>query len=459
MYAVLDIETTGGKFNEEGITEIAIYKFDGHKVVDQFISLVNPEQPIQPFVVKLTGINNGMLTSAPKFYEVAKRVVEITSDCTLVAHNADFDYRILRTEFRRLGFDYERNSLCTVELAQQLLPGQTSYSLGKLSRALGIPMADRHRASGDAQATVQLFKLLLSKDSSKNILKKMLRSSSGYSINNNRLLQILDETPAATGVYYLHNTEGDIIYIGRSKNIKKQINKHFTSDSAKAKMLQKEVNAVTYELTGNELFATLKEHEEIIINKPKFNVHGFSQRMYNFALYDFFDEKGYHNIYIDKVDDEKEHLISFVNYAQANSFILKAIDDFQLCPNLINKSSNKGKCLDYSAGKCKGACIQEEQPEEYNKRIDALKEKYSLKNKNLVIIDRGREIGEKSLILIEDGSLQGIGYYKLNHQLKNIDTIRSIITPMQHNTQREHIINNYLRKNKRIKTISLTTHE
>ena len=119
MYAILDIETTGGQFNEEGITEIAIYKFDGHEIVDQFISLVNPEIPIQPFVVKLTGINNAMLRSAPKFYEVAKRIVEITNDCVLVAHNTAFDYRILRTEFRRLGFDFNKQTLCTVELSQK----------------------------------------------------------------------------------------------------------------------------------------------------------------------------------------------------------------------------------------------------------------------------------------------------------------------------------------------------
>ena len=111
MYAILDIETTGGQFNEEGITEIAIYKFDGHEIVDQFISLVNPEKEIQPFVVKLTGINNAMLRTAPKFYEVAKRIIQITQDCIVVAHNSSFDYRILRIEFNRLGLLTLRKAL------------------------------------------------------------------------------------------------------------------------------------------------------------------------------------------------------------------------------------------------------------------------------------------------------------------------------------------------------------
>ena len=157
MYTILDIETTGGKYNEEGITEIAIHKFDGHKVVDKFISLVNPEKEIQPFVVNLTGINSKMLQTAPKFHEVAKRIVEITEDSVLVAHNAQFDYRILRTEFRRLGYNFERKTLCTVDLSKTLLPDAESYSLGKLVRSLGIAVSDRHRANGDALATLKLF--------------------------------------------------------------------------------------------------------------------------------------------------------------------------------------------------------------------------------------------------------------------------------------------------------------
>ena len=174
MFAILDIESTGGKYNEEGITEIAIYKFDGEKVVDQFISLINPERKIQSFVVGLTGINNEMLRNAPKFYEVAKRIVEITENCVLVAHNAKFDYRILRTEFSRLGFEFERKSICTVDLSQKLVPDLPSYSLGKLVKNLGIPITNRHRASGDALATVELFKLLLQKDTSKTVISESI---------------------------------------------------------------------------------------------------------------------------------------------------------------------------------------------------------------------------------------------------------------------------------------------
>src|SRR6056297_3276664 len=187
MYSILDIESTGGKYNEEGITEIAIHKFDGHQVVDKFICLVNPEREIQPFVAKLTGINNKMLRSAPKFHEVAKRIVEITEDTVLVAHNAQFDYRILRTEFKRLGYNFERKTLCTVDLSKRLIPEAESHSLGKLVRSLGIPVSDRHRANGDALATLKLFKVLLAKDSGKTIIKGVIRKETHGELSERQL--------------------------------------------------------------------------------------------------------------------------------------------------------------------------------------------------------------------------------------------------------------------------------
>ena len=271
MYAILDIETTGGKFNEEGITEIAVYKYDGHQIIDQFISLVNPERDIQEFVTKLTGINNAMLKNAPKFFEIAKRIIEITQDCILIAHNASFDYRILKTEFKRLGYDYQKNTLCTVILSKKLIIGTPSYSLGKLCRHLGIPVTDRHRANGDALATVKLFKLLLDKDVNKEIITQSIK----YFDNRHeklRITKILDELPEAQGVFYIHNQEGNIIFIGRGNNIKLEANKQFVKKTLKAERVLKRVYKVTYEETGNPLFTRLKYHLDLDSIRPKYNI-------------------------------------------------------------------------------------------------------------------------------------------------------------------------------------------
>lgn len=350
LYAILDIETTGGQFNDEGITEIAIYKFDGHQIVDTFVSLINPERDIQPFVVKLTGINSGMLKNAPKFFEVAKRIVEITKDCVLVAHNADFDSRILTTEFRRLGFDYERKTVCTVELSKTLIPDQPTYKLGKLCRALGIPVSSRHRAEGDAIATVQLFKLLLNKDVNKNIIKEAIKTENKRKLAP-KLQGILDELPSKTGIFYVHNNKRDIMYIGKGRNIRKAVNQLFLRSTKRAKTLQNLVVSVSHEETGNELVAELKFIEELSIHKPTYNK------------------------------------------SQRSSF-------------------------------------------------PAIK----FSNPNLMIVDKGRDIGEKSVVLIEDNKLKGFCYTDLAYQLNHLEVLRNLISPLHNSKNNRFIVKNYLQK-------------
>ncbi|WP_409416915.1 exonuclease domain-containing protein [Flavobacterium sp. PS2] len=451
MYAILDIETTGGQFNEEGITEIAIYKFDGHEVVDQFISLVNPEIPIQPFVVKLTGISNAMLRSAPKFFEVAKRIIEITSDCVIVAHNASFDYRILRTEFRRLGYDFEAKTLCTVELAKKLIPEQPSYSLGKLVRALGIPMADRHRANGDAMATVKLFKMLLEKDTEKTIIKDFIKLEVEKGIAP-KLLDIVAQAPTKTGVYYIHNESGNLIYIGKSRNIKKRINQHFTGTNTKSKKIQAEVFTVTYDETGSELIALLKESEEIKVNKPKYN-RSQKKTIFPLSLYAEKDKNGYLNLKLQKTDGRKKEITSYGSLQEGKNALFFITDKYKLCQKLTGLYLTKKECFQYKIKECDGACIGEITPEKYNARVQNFITDYSFENKNMILVDRGRTVNERSAVLIENGVYKGYAFYDLNYQITNIEILKNIIIPMQNNRDAKSIIQNYMRKSKSLKVI------
>ncbi len=372
MYAILDIETTGGKYNEEGITEIAIHKFDGQQVVDQFITLINPEREIQPFVVNLTGINSKMLQTAPKFHEVAKRIVEITQNTVLVAHNAQFDYRILRTEFRRLGYNFERKTLCTVDLAKTLIPEAESHSLGKLVRSLGIAVSDRHRANGDALATLKLFKILLTKDLEKTIITEVTRAETQGELSH-RQLKIVDLMPSETGVYYMHNKDGKVIYIGKSTDIKKRVNEHFTSNAKLSRSLQKETRKITFEKTGNELIAFLKVNEELRRNTPKYPTY------------------------------KKE---------------------ISLTP-IPNGSGNM--------------------------QMDVI----SLAGKNIMVVDKGRELGERSAILIKNGKIKGMGFYDLNYQINNIHILESIMTPMEGNAKMLQEVEAYITYKKVLKIIDL----
>lgn len=455
MYAILDIETTGGKYNEEGITEIAIYRFDGHEIVDQFSSLINPERPIQPFVVNLTGINNEMLRQAPKFYEVAKRIIEITDDCILVAHNALFDNRILTTEFDRLGYPFEKQTLCTVELAKKLIPDMPSYSLGKLVRALGIPLTDRHRAQGDAKATVSLFKMLLAKDTSKQIISETVRKDPKKKLDS-KLLNLVENIPSEVGVYYMLNEAGDVIYIGKSKNIKKRLSQHFTSENRKSKRIQQQVKSVSFEKTGSELIALLKESEEIKQIKPMFN-RALRKSSYTHQLTSFVDENGYINLSIEKADGRKKAIITFSNFQQAKSELFKITEEYNLCQKLNGLYDSKNQCFNYTIKECYGACINKEPAEEYNARVKAFLEKKSFENQNMLIIDRGRDVEERAVVLIEGGKYKGYGFYNLNHQINNPEILKTIINPMQNNRDAQHIIQSYLRSKKVLKTVNLST--
>lgn len=393
-----------------------------------------------------------MLRNAPKFYEVAKRIVEITEDCIVVAHNAKFDNRILKTEFKRLGFEYKKRTLCTVELAKQLIPGQQSYSLGKLTRSLGIPVSDRHRASGDALATVSLFKMLLAKDSEKSIIKDSIRLEPKLQIEP-RLKDIIDELPSITGVYYMHKEDGEIIYIGKSKNIKNRVNQHFTSTTPKSKKMQLQVSAVTYEATGSELVALLKESEEIKRNKPIFN-RAQRRTIFTHGLFSFTDDNGYLNLKVAKINGKEKPITTFANLQSAKSFMSKTVDEHNLCQKLTGIYPTKSNCFNYTIKKCHGACINEEEPENYNNRTSKIILHHSFENQNMVIIDYGREHDERSAILIENGVYKGFGFYNLNYQINNIDILKSIITPMQHNRDTQHIIQSYLRQNKRLKVLN-----
>jgi DNA polymerase-3 subunit epsilon len=452
MYAILDIETTGGQFNEEGITEIAIYKFDGHEIVDQFISLVNPEIEIQPFVVKLTGINNAMLQTAPKFFEVAKRIIEMTSDCVLVAHNADFDYRILRTEFRRLGYDFTLKTLCTVELSKKLLPEQPSHSLGKLVRALGIPMADRHRASGDAMATVKLFKMLLDKDSEKKIIKDFIKLKIEKGIAP-KLVDILNGLPTVTGVYYIYNESGNLIYIGKSKNIKKRINQHFTGITTSAKKIQQEVYTVTFAETGSELVALLKESEEIKKNKPKYN-RAQRKSIFQWALYPEMDEKGYLNLKLQKADGRKKEITSFTSLQEGKNSLFRITEKYNLCQKYTSLYQTKSACFQYKIKECDGACVGEISTVAYNLRVKDFITNNSFQNQNMIIVDKGRSIDEHSAVLIENGVYKGYTFYDLNYQITNIEILKNILIPMQSNRDTRNIIQGHIRRNKGYKIIN-----
>lgn len=424
MYSIIDVETTGGKFNEEGITEIAIYKFDGIKVIDQFISLLNPEIPIQPFVQQLTGINNKMLSNAPKFYQVAKRILEITDNTILVAHNSSFDYRMMKVEFDRLGYDFIIPQLCTVNLSKKLIPDMESYKLGKLVKSLGIPISNRHRAAGDAMATVELFKLLLIKDKSKQIVNKIIKKED-VKIKN-KFIKIIQDLKNVTGIYYLYNEIGKIIYIGKSKNIKNRVNQHLTGNTNKSLKIQLEVSSVSFESCGNELVALLKESDEVKIHKPKFNKL-LKKEILKFGLELCIDQRNMKFLRIIHFDQNSKYIETFSSLKNANNRLISVYKKYEIedQKSLIN-----------------------------NIKIENFIKEFSFPYSNMIIIDKGRNIDEKSVILIKESNYVGYGYFNLNYQITNYNILESLITESNTSLNSNKLIIAFIKKNKVEKIIN-----
>jgi len=392
-----------------------------------------------------------MLRNAPKFHEVAKRILEITEETIFVAHNTSFDYRILKTEYDRLGYNFKRNTLCTLELSKKLIPDMDSYSLGKLTRQLGIPITQRHRASGDALATVKLFKLLLDKDLDKNIIIENIKNTSKSNLPKN-LNEILDELPNSTGVYYMHNKTSDIIYIGKSKNIKKRINQHFTGKDNKSNKLQLNTISVSYDETGSELIALLKENNQIKLHKPIYN-RRLRKTVYPYGIYKHYDENNYINLKISKIDLTKKPLTTFKNIDNAIAFLNKLINENNLCQKLCGIYKSKDSCFRYTIKECSGACINLEKHEKYNERLTKAIGYLNFENQNFAILDKGRNIGENSFVLVENGLFIGLGYFNLNFQVDNIDVLKKILIKMDDNKDNQQIIQRFLKKSRGIKIL------
>lgn len=437
MYCIIDVETTGTNPGSEKITEIAIYRHDGKQITDSFSSLVNPERPIPWRITQLTGISDKMVEKAPLFCEIAKKIVEITEGCTFVAHNAAFDYNFVKTEFARLSYNFSRNRLCTVRLSRKLIPGLPSYSLGNLCASLNIPIESRHRAAGDASATVKFFELLLS-------LQPQEESKSFKGLATGFDPKILMALPEETGVYYLHNQAGDVIYTGKSLNIKDRVIRHLSNPTTrKAVEMNANISDISYELTGSELVALLLESQEI---KRLLPVYNRAQRRTNFSwgLFATADTNKYIHFDIKRIKIGDNPITTFTTKTQGRNELFRLAENFNLCQKLCHLYITKGACFHYTLNQCPGACIGEEPAESYNKRANAAIEPFLFDHESFIIIDKGRTFDERSVILIRNSTYKGFGFINITDEA-SIDDLINCIKPMNDNRDARQIIKQHLK--------------
>jgi len=460
LYAIVDIETTGGRPSRDKITEIAVVLHDGLRILERFETLLNPETPIPYGITELTGITNEMVAEAPKFYEVARKIVEMTEGAVFVAHNVRFDYSFVREEFRRLGFTYTRKQLCTVRLARKAFPGLSSYSLDNLIHHLKLPIQNRHRALGDALATARLFEMIMEHKGQADNARKLINFGIREALlPPNLSLETIHALPEACGVYYFHDAKGGLAYVGKSKNIRHRVATHFAGKTDKASRLHRHVHDISYQLTGSELAALLLESHEIKRLRPYLN-RAQRHRSFPYAIHSFIDIQGYHCFEVERTAVAQKkgfHIVAeFPKGSQARSRLLALCKQFELCPRLCGMEKGQGPCFDYHLKQCHGACIQQESPESYNQRAAQVLDRLSqLLEDNYFILDRGRSPDELTLIQVEGGAYRGFGHVLKDELPPNPSDWSDAIKPFPDNPEVRRIIRNYLLKHPEVKVVKV----
>ena len=440
MFAIIDVETTGLSAKDEKITEIAIILHDGRKITDSYSSLINPERKIPYRITQITGINDSMVQRAPKFYEVAKKIIELTEGKIIVGHNVRFDYNFLISEFAEFDYVFKRKTICTVKTSRKLIPGQSSYSLGKLTHSLGIPHGDKHRALGDTKATAILFEKLLALDPN-------IGGEDAVKLPEALSKSQIDKLPHKTGVYYFLNSDKEIIYVGKSIDIYKRVLQHLNNYSTKKSVkMMNQIADINFVITGSELVALLFESEEIKTIKPIFN-RAQRRSIFNYGLFEIIDANGYRNFEIAKIEGVKEPLTSFQSMNAGKDFLFQLVENYELCQKLSALYKTDGACFEYQIHKCKGACIGEESSEEYNKKFAMAVERLKFQHKNFFILEKGPEPGYKSVVLVENGVYKGIGVIA-DTMIGDVEELKKCIKPMSNNKDTKNIIKSYLRGNK-----------
>ncbi|TAI49595.1 exonuclease domain-containing protein [Flagellimonas allohymeniacidonis] len=447
MYTVIDIETTGNGIKGNRITEIAIFKYDGQQVVEEFTSLVNPECPIPYFITGLTGIDDQMVARAPLFSEIADTILDLTRDSIFVAHSVNFDYGVIKEEFRQIGVDFVRKKLCTVRLSRKLIPGLRSYSLGKLCSAIDIPILDRHRARGDAHATVLLFEKLLRRPESESVIQRFLNARSQEATLPPHLSKsVLDAIPQKPGIYYFKDQKGNIIYVGKANNLRKRVLGHFYDKSEKEVRMCRETAHIDFELSGSELVALLMESAEIKKHYPPYN-SAQKRNLKRYALFSYEDRRGILHLAYNDIRHVPNPLKIFYSQTDCRAYLEEICNIFALCPKYCHLLPNASSCTLHGLNSCEGICIGEESIERYNTKVEEALSHFGTSSSEIQIIkEKGRNPDESAVILVAEGIYQGYGFIDKQHQVTTIEDIEAFIIRQKNTLETERIINAYLIK-------------
>lgn len=459
LFAVTDIETTGGGIHGNRITEICIVLLQGHTIVDKYSSLVNPEKPIPSYITALTGIDDELVSQAPLFAGIAKKIEEFTRNAVFVAHNVNFDYNVLRNEFKELGFDFIRKKLCTVRLARKLIPGLLSYSLGRICDAIAIPITNRHRAEGDTDATVVLFQRLLALDKDWQVISSFLHSHSRQATLPPHLsAEQIHDLPETPGIYLFKDRQQKIIYAGKAINIKKRVISHFYDRLSKEYQLCQETYSVDHQITGNELIALLLEAEYIRKHFPKYN-RAQKRPGNTFQIISYVNQRGIIQLALGKTKNIRNSVGTFYNRNQATEKLEQLCEEFKLCPRYCTLQTNVKSCSHYKIKNCEGICTHTEPVEQYNIKVKTAIASLGMDTPSYIIREKGRHFEEEAFVLIREGRYQGYGYIDSHVQVSSFEDFEPFLYAQEASYHTHQILSSYMRTHNEVNLLEFDDKE
>jgi DNA polymerase-3 subunit epsilon len=429
MYAIVDIETTGGYAANNAITEVAIVLHDGNREVKRYETLVNPGMTIPRYVQALTGIDDEMVSDAPYFSEIAPFIHEWLKDAVFIAHNVNFDYSFLKHQLKACGLDLDTKKLCTIRLSRKVFPGAPSYSLGNICQYLGITIPNRHRAGGDADATVQLFEMILRNGGLEHIRGMLKTNSKEQYLPVNLPADQLSRLPETPGVYYFHDQKGKVIYVGKARNLRRRVHSHFSNNKPgrQKQDFLRNIYSISHEITGTELMAFLLECIEIKRLWPAYN-RSLKRFEPTFGLYLYEDRNGYSRLILEKTKKQLTPIYTFSLLMEGQNLLRKLIRQWRLCPRLCFVQTGEDRCEGLKDDSCYGACEKKETPAAYNRRVDEAITALIESLPSFTLLDEGRHPDEKSCILIEQGRFYGMGYFPVDSNIPDPAELKNYLT-------------------------------
>ncbi len=426
LYAIVDIETTGGQIANGSITEIAIRIHDGEQVVDQYETLVRPFYTIPRFITVLTGIDDALVANSPTFEEIAADVYELLKDKIFVAHNVNFDYSFIKQHLASAGYDLNVEKLCTVRLSRKVFPGLRSYSLGNICAYLGISIENRHRAGGDTDATTELFERILQADKEGHMAQLLKKKSGEQNLPPNLPKAAIDQLPETPGVYFFHDEKGKVIYIGKAKDLLKRVKSHFTGNkiTKQRQDFLRDIYSISFELCSTELMALVLEAIEIKKTWPKYNsaLKGFEPK---YGLFTYTDQNNFDRLFVGKFNKSTLPIRTFYDVLSARNFLHHLVEQHDLCPELC-KIGDCDSCKENEKHWHKDA-------DHYNKKVQQALGESQQEQASFFIKDKGRHDEENSIIWVEPGRFYALGYLSTDTALTDELSIRQLLNPFEGN--------------------------